>query len=132
VVASVCPSTGEVVIASAGHPPPLIGEGTAVGIVRVDTGPPLGAGPAPRPDAHACLPPGGAMLFYSDGLLGPQLPVDEAIAGLGACLSRLAPSAPLHQLVDEVIRRTAAFHPSDDVAVVALRRLVGAPTKNSM
>jgi len=57
------------------------------------------------------------------GLLGPLLAVDEAMEELGACLARLAPGAPLAKLVSGVIRRTAEFQPSDDVAVVAMRRL---------
>ena len=122
-VASVFPATGEVVLASAGHPPPLLGDGAGVRVMDVDTGPPLGAGPVPRSASRSSLPPGGVMLFYTDGLLGPRLAVDEALDELGACLSRLAPGAPLDKLVDDVIRRTAGFQPSDDVAVVAMRRL---------
>jgi len=122
-VASVCPATGEVVLASAGHPPPLLGDGTDVRVMDVDTGPPLGAGPAPRPEARSLLPPGGVMLFYTDGLLGPQLAVDAAMEELGACLSDLAPGASLDKLVEDVIGRTGAFQPSDDVAVVAMRRI---------
>jgi PAS domain S-box-containing protein len=126
-VASVCPATGTVVLASAGHPPPLLGDASAVRVMDVDTGPPLGAGPASRPESHSSLPPGGVMLFYTDGLLGPLLAVDEAMAELGACMSRLAPGAPLDKLVEEVIRRTTEFQPSDDVAVVAMRRLDAGP-----
>jgi PAS domain S-box-containing protein len=126
-VASVCPATGAVTLASAGHPPPLLGVGSAVRAMEVDTGPPLGAGPAPRPESQSSLPPGGVMLFYTDGLLGPLLAVDEAMEELGACLARLAPGAPLAKLVSGVIRRTAEFQPSDDVAVVAMRRLDSGP-----
>ena len=126
-VASVCPATGAVTLASAGHPPPLLGAGSAVRAMEVDTGPPLGAGPAPRLESHSSLPPGGVMLFYTDGLLGPLLAVDEAMDELGNCLSRLAPGAPLGKLVTELIRRTAEFQPSDDVAVVAMRRLDAGP-----
>ena len=93
----------------------------------VDTGPPLGAGPAPRPESHSSLPPGGVMLFYTDGLLGPLLAIDEAMDELGACMARLPPGARLDKLVGEVIRRTTEFQPSDDVAVVAMRRLDGGP-----
>jgi serine phosphatase RsbU (regulator of sigma subunit) len=126
-VASVCPATGTVTLASAGHPPPLLGDGSAVRPMEVDTGPPLGAGPAPRAESQASLPPGGVLLFYTDGLLGPLLAVDEAMDELGNCLSRLAPGAPLGKLVTELIRRTARFQPSDDVAVVAMRRLDAGP-----
>jgi PAS domain S-box-containing protein len=122
-VASVCPATGAVTLASAGHPPPLLRDGSGVRAMEVDPGPPLGAGPASRPESQSSLPPGGVMLFYTDGLLGPQLAVDEAMEELGACLSRLPPGAPLDKLVTGVIRRTAEFQPSDDVAVVAMRRL---------
>jgi serine phosphatase RsbU (regulator of sigma subunit) len=126
-VASVCPVTGVVTVASAGHPAPLLGDGSAVSAVELDVGPPLGAGPAPRPESQASLPPGGVLLFYTDGLLGPLLAVDEAMDELGNCLSRLAPGAPLGKLVTELIRRTAQFQPSDDVAVVAMRRLEAGP-----
>ncbi|MEA2533257.1 MAG: hypothetical protein QOJ93_1068, partial [Actinomycetota bacterium] len=103
--------------------PPLLRDGSMVRAMEVDPGPPLGAGPASRPESQSSLPPGGVMLFYTDGLLGPQLAVDEAMEELGACLSRLPPGAPLDKLVTGVIRRTADFQPSDDVAVVAMRRL---------
>jgi len=94
-VASVCPATGTVTVASAGHPPPLLGDGSAVRAVEVDTGPPLGAGPALRAESQASLAPGGVLLFYTDGLLGPLLAVGEAMDELGNCLSCLAPGAPL-------------------------------------
>lgn len=131
-VASVCPATGAIVIASAGHPPPLVGDGSTATPLPVDVGPPLGAGPAPRPEIQASLPSGATMLFYTDGLLSPQQPVDEAIAELGGCLSGLAPGAALHDLVDTLIARTTMFQPSDDVAVVALRRLDATTAQNSL
>lgn len=129
-VASVCPNSGNIVLASAGHPPPLIGsrDGDRI-LVRaapLDTGPPLGAGPSARPESKASLEPGGVMLFFTDGLLGPQLAVDEAMDELGACLSSwLGAHDPLDVLVDDLLQRTVAFQPSDDVAVVAMRRSGG-------
>src|SRR5439155_22139749 len=102
-------------VAGAGPRRRLLGDGAGGRVMAVATGAPRGAGPGPRSASRSSLPPGGVMLFYTDGLLGPRLAVDEALDELGACLSRLAPGAPLDKLVDDVIRRTAGFQPSDDV-----------------
>ena len=120
-VARVDSRTGEITLASAGHPPPLVSDGADTSPVPIEVGPPLGAGPAPRRESRLVLPPAGTLLLYTDGLYCPQTPADEAISGLASCLAGVA-AAPLDEVVDELIRRTVAFQPSDDVAVVAMRR----------
>jgi len=121
-VARVDSRTGEVTLASAGHPPPLVADGAGASPVAIEVGPPLGAGPAPRRESRLVLPPAGTLLLYTDGLCCPKTPADEALSGLADCLARVA-AGPLDGVVEELIGRTVAFQPSDDVAVVAMRRL---------
>ncbi|HYO14323.1 MAG TPA: PP2C family protein-serine/threonine phosphatase, partial [Thermoanaerobaculia bacterium] len=62
------PETGEAVLANAGHPFPLLAAGDEVTEVAVP-GLPLGKGPGRRyVDVPLVLPPGSALVFFSDGL----------------------------------------------------------------
>jgi serine phosphatase RsbU (regulator of sigma subunit) len=62
--------SGEAVIASAGHPPPLVGNLQAA--LRFPTllpGPPLGVGDAHYGSSVASLAPLDVLCFYTDGLI---------------------------------------------------------------
>ena len=85
-------SSGELMLASAGHPPPILVSGGRASLIRLDPAPPLGAPgglplalPIPRPPGSPAAPagangsgatgwsgklaPGEALLLYTDGLV---------------------------------------------------------------
>lgn len=125
----VSPADGEVRFANAGHEPPLLlrGEG------RVEPveggGLMLGAFPeAPYEEIRFRLEPGELMLLYTDGVT-EAMNRDEEFYGeerlrraLGAGEGRSA-AAVLRELVEDVGRFTDGAEPSDDITLVAVRRV---------
>lgn len=116
--------TGDFVLASAGHLPPiLIPRAGAARVLEVPVTPPLGSpGPA-SVDFRTVLEPGDTAFFYTDGL------VEQREDDLDACLSDLLgrleklQDRSVEEICDGVLRdlgRTA--QPEDDVAVLAIRR----------
>jgi anti-anti-sigma factor len=118
------PASGRLTHSSAGHPPSLLltddgatyldgGHGPALGI------PTRGA----RPEAVTTLPVGGTLLPYTDGL------IERRGATLDEGLDRLAEAAVARRsatpvtLLDGVLDQLVDGGASDDIAVVAVRRL---------
>ncbi|MER5884528.1 SpoIIE family protein phosphatase [Streptomyces sp. NPDC001941] len=121
-VAAVDPVAGTATMASAGHLPPLLVEQGARGrlVAEVSVGPPLGAGFEPYEPVTVALPPGAALLLYTDGLVERRdEDIDQALAELGAL--PLDPAEPLDRLLDAVLSRLAAAPAEDDVALLAAR-----------
>ncbi|WP_163550091.1 PP2C family protein-serine/threonine phosphatase, partial [Candidatus Frankia nodulisporulans] len=115
------PSTGRLVVASAGHLPPLlITPGAPARYLPIDPGPPLTAGLADYPETSLTLTAGSTLLFYTDGLVEDRSrPVDEGMELLRSQMS--AGGSP-----DEVCDRAlaAVARPSgheDDTALLAVR-----------
>jgi serine phosphatase RsbU (regulator of sigma subunit)/anti-sigma regulatory factor (Ser/Thr protein kinase) len=74
------PATGELLLASAGHPPPAVAHrrteqdgsgGRMTVLAPVDPGPPLGI-PGNRPVLRIVLDQGDALVAFTDGLLEPR------------------------------------------------------------
>ena len=119
--------TGTVAAASAGHPPPrlVLGDGTvsrlaAQGLV-------LGIDPGQEyAQVRAELPPGATLLVYTDGVVearrAGELYGDDRLDALLAARHDL-PARALAAAVAEDARGFAGGELSDDVAVVAIRRL---------
>lgn len=64
------PVAGECVIASAGHPPPLLfTPGGGVDLVRITPGAPLGVGGQRYEEREFAVEPGSALALYTDGLV---------------------------------------------------------------
>lgn len=64
------PIAGECVIASAGHPPPLlVTPGGGVDLVRITPGAPLGVGGQRYEEREFTVEPGSALALYTDGLV---------------------------------------------------------------
>jgi serine phosphatase RsbU (regulator of sigma subunit) len=106
---------------NAGHPPPLVV--TPEGAVRVLGTPPdplLGVGVGARGDHTVPLPPGAAMVFYTDGVVERRgVALDERIAWLAALVAEHAPGGA-EALCDAVVDGVEG-RPDDDVAVMVLR-----------
>lgn len=127
------PATGHVLLASAGHPAPLLrrADGT-VEQVAVKAGRLLGYshGMLEFPEVHIALAPGDSLYLFTDGILearaGKRLDMFglERIRGLvGAC----TPTRPLADCTDAaklaIDRFTGLKELQDDLTLLVLRRL---------
>ncbi len=123
-IVTVSASAGELELAAAGHPPPLLVSDTGTADFADDgRGVPLGVVPdAGRRGARRHIEPGTAILMYTDGLIDHRgHPVDEALTRLGSPLEPGEQSDP-HTLIDAVLDRmvpTGAHE--DDIAMVVAR-----------
>jgi sigma-B regulation protein RsbU (phosphoserine phosphatase) len=119
------PGKGRVAMASAGHLPPLCIDGDGARYVDIHAAltPPLGFGDERRREISLELPAGSTLFLYTDGLVEQTRNIDAGMAALVAaarCLGDLAPDVLCERLVEEM---AAGGRYSDDVAVIALRRL---------
>ncbi len=122
------PGSGELVWASAGHPPPLVtSPGAEARWLDDPPAAPLGAIPRDRPQPYrnrrACLAPGESLYLYSDGLVeGRDRDIDTGLGLLAAAASRARAGGPLQahceSLVAELVLRV-----EDDVCLVVAQRL---------
>ncbi|WP_316768547.1 SpoIIE family protein phosphatase [Streptomyces sasae] len=111
------------VLATAGHPPPILRhpDGQAE-VLPLPPGLLLGIDPdADYPSAEIPLPPGTVLALYTDGLVEtPGVDLDDAMSGLAVQLSR-ARHQPMEQLATALIdhaRRTAPR--TDDIALLLI------------
>jgi PAS domain S-box-containing protein len=126
------PATGELTYASAGHPPPLASTG-AGGFEYLDDAPGtiLGALPgAAQRAGHRRLPPGGKLLFYTDGLIEDRYrDISDGLSTLSATLTRAPAStaAGICAAAEQVL--SSAPTRADDVCLLAIQlpRAVGTP-----
>ncbi len=115
-------STGRLVVASAGHPAPvLIGRGGARSL-PLSPGPPLGVVGAEFTE-HDYSIGEDAILFFTDGLIERrERDFDEGVKLLLEAASRF-PHTDAGELIDQVTSQLIADEPrSDDVAILAVQR----------
>ncbi|NUR08033.1 MAG: SpoIIE family protein phosphatase [Nocardioidaceae bacterium] len=131
-VVSVCPATGEVEYATAGHPPPLVvsADGGSRFLPTSGSGP-LGTGRRPA-TARAQLAPDELVLLYSDGLVErpgrsvSQNTVDLARAAGDSYLGRSldAPARTSERVCQRVLETlTGTTGYADDITVLAAQRV---------
>jgi serine/threonine-protein kinase RsbW len=116
--------SGELRIASAGHPPPLHVSGGHTEFLDVKPTTPLGAPRSQVQEWRGTLAPGAALLLFTDGLVEDRRRSfeDGALqlrrAARGLCLPE--------QLCDHVLREMVLdeLHHDDDIALVAVARPV--------
>jgi serine phosphatase RsbU (regulator of sigma subunit) len=115
--------TGELVLASAGHPSPLlVSQDGAAQFVPIRAGRPLGAGADVYEPTAVTMPPGATVLCYTDGLIERRTEdIDAGFARLAQVASGPT-SGPLEQFLDHVLENTRAPEHNDDIAMLALRR----------
>lgn len=115
--------TGEVEVASAGHPPPLVIEaGGGAHFIEEARFVPLGtADPTAYKDCSTRLPPGSTLVLYTDGLVERRdTSLDDRLAQL-ATVGAVA-DGELGDLCDQLLEGTlGGKRPADDVAVLAIR-----------
>lgn len=120
-------STGRLVAASAGHPPPVVLRGGRAVLEPVPVGLPIGVDLGTYPEVTIDLPPGATVVAFTDGLFERRGEhVDEGLERVRATVERLA-DLPLPRLVDQLTETLQAAAAPDDTAVLALRSL-GEPT----
>jgi len=115
--------TGEIEVASAGHPPPLVIQ-AGVGARFIDDGRavPLGtADPVAYKDASGHLEPGSTLVLYTDGLVERRdTSLDDRLAQLVTVAS--VADGELGDVCDQLLEGILGGNrPADDVAVLAIR-----------
>jgi serine/threonine-protein kinase RsbW len=114
--------TGNVVIASAGHPPPFVVSGPGgAAPVAVKPGPPLGIGGGRFANEHFDLPPMASLALYTDGLIEDGRPDAELRAQRFADTLNDHWSADCGTLADAIIGSPQDSQVVDDVAVLVVK-----------
>jgi serine phosphatase RsbU (regulator of sigma subunit) len=121
------PESGDLVWASAGHPPPLLTFADAAPqYLDGEGGPPIGVSAHRPDDQHGRIPAGGGIVMYTDGLIERRhLSIDVGLDDLRVMVERFLVSATAAEpgLVDGVVqgmRHEAGF--ADDVCVLLAAR----------
>jgi phosphoserine phosphatase RsbU/P len=129
-IASIDARTGEVGLATAGHPSPIVLRPTSIERPLLFANPALGmteeAELQALPTDYVALAPGDAILLYTDGLSESRNGAGDFYedARLDEALAELR-DLPGDELLDALIADAAAFAghaPTDDVALVLIRR----------
>ena len=114
-------TSGEVVLASAGHPGPLLVSPSGPHYPSTVAGLPLGIQPSTYASSQVWLLPGSTLVAFTDGL------VERRGESIDIGLDRLAeaatvPAATLEDLLTSIIDKSAQSGAEDDIAVLAIRR----------
>ena len=126
-VGALDPVSGQLTLASAGHPPPVVAPlGAAPYYVDVEPGPPLGSFPSTYAESSVLLAPGDMVVLYTDGLVEDR--ADALDVGLDRLRDALAAlvggQLPPEEVCDHVLRELGRESGSDDdVALLVLRRM---------
>ena len=123
------PSTGELVYASAGHPPMLAvaPDGTSRWLEGGRSIPLCVIGPRERTQASTVLAPGTRLILYSDGLVERRHePMAAGLARLEAA-ARAHPDASVEDLCERIMDEMVPGRASEDDAVVLCLRLALVP-----
>ncbi|MEV1073801.1 PP2C family protein-serine/threonine phosphatase [Micromonospora parva] len=122
VYALITPDRTRVHVSSAGHLPPLLAVPDQPSVpVSLAVDRPLGVGrPASnRRTTVLDLPPGAALVFYTDGLVERRSEVIDT--GIERLADAVRPG-PAEALCDHIMATTAEEHPNDDIALLVIRR----------
>ena len=129
------PGTGEFVVSSAGHlPPVLAAPGGRAGLLPVQPDPPIGVADHPqRRSATISIPPRALLCCFTDGLVERRdHPIDHGIDKVAAILDEqiaadTGPGGPTRLTAEDtcaaVMRALVGNAPAqDDIAVLILSR----------
>jgi serine phosphatase RsbU (regulator of sigma subunit) len=124
----IAPRTGEVSIATAGHPAPLITDGQTFQNVKLE--PQLVAGLDPRtkyPTERFRLRPGASLLLYTDGVVEAEDPAGECLRLEGLRKGLAGPVASAEALLQRAVSAVNTFRRGrelrDDLTMVAVHLL---------
>ncbi|MEV0266298.1 SpoIIE family protein phosphatase [Streptomyces sp. NPDC050617] len=122
------PVAHRIVIANAGHPPPLLlHRGGRAEVLRVPPGAPIGVGGVDFEAVELDAPAGATLLLYTDGLVESR--IRDVWTGIEQLRERLTETArltgpnppPLEPLCDEVLGMLGPGDRDDDIALLAAR-----------
>ncbi|WP_435858573.1 ATP-binding SpoIIE family protein phosphatase [Streptomyces pathocidini] len=123
------PVAHRIVVANAGHPPPvLLHLGGRAEVLRVPPGAPIGVGGVDFEAVELDAPAGATLLLYTDGLVESRL--RDVWTGIEALREKLVATArltgvdhppPLEPLCDEVLDIVGPGDRDDDIALLAAR-----------
>lgn len=117
---SIDTATGHTRLANAGHPPPLIVSPDRTRYIR-DRSPLLGARIGPVTEIEFVFEPGETLVLYTDGLIETRTEThDEGLARLASASATV--EADLETFASRLLARVGPPVPSDDIAMVAVRR----------
>ncbi|BCJ49851.1 cyclic diguanylate phosphodiesterase [Actinoplanes sp. NBRC 14428] len=120
--AMISPDRETVRLSSAGHLPPILAAPDGPGVVLdIPVGPPLGVGRPSigRRTATVAFPAGGLFVCYTDGLVEHRGEViDEGIGRLADAVRHAGADA----VCGTIMSRTASELPTDDIALLVVRR----------
>ncbi|MCC2280821.1 SpoIIE family protein phosphatase [Streptomyces sp. ET3-23] len=122
------PVAHRIVIANAGHPPPImLHRGGRAEVLRVPPGAPIGVGGVDFEAVELDAPAGATLLLYTDGLVESR--IRDVWTGIEQLRERLIDTArltgpnppPLEPLCDEVLGMLGPGDRDDDIALLAAR-----------
>jgi two-component system CheB/CheR fusion protein len=123
-VVTLDPSTGEAVLASAGHLPPLHISETGCAFVEPQYGTPLGTLTSDYPSRRLSLARGDTLVLYTDGLVEARRDGDvfgeERLAEVACGEGQRDPQALVRRLYESVIEFGGEL--ADDLQLLAIRR----------
>ena len=117
------PGAGTVVVARAGHlPPVVVGPDGTSSLLDAALSPPLGAGADRHPEESRTLAPGSVLVLYTDGVVEDRAgDIDERLARLRTLVAEsVRDGADLDAVADAAVASRPQGHP-DDVAVMVVR-----------
>ncbi|MGV9214263.1 PP2C family protein-serine/threonine phosphatase [Micromonospora sp. RB23] len=122
IYALIAPDRSTVHLSCAGHLPPLLAiPGQPAQLVNLRADRPLGVGQpvTNRRTTVIDLPPGAALVFYTDGLVERRSElIDTGIERLTDAVR----SESAEELCERIMATTAQEHPDDDIALLVIRR----------
>ncbi|MBB5873436.1 CheY-like chemotaxis protein/anti-sigma regulatory factor (Ser/Thr protein kinase) [Allocatelliglobosispora scoriae] len=112
--------TGEVLMSNAGHPPPMLHGADGARLLH-GHGPLLGIHVRPATESSFTLAPGDTLVLYTDGLIERRgeildIGLERLVAAAGT------PEPDLEQYASRLLDELVPEVPSDDIALVAIRR----------
>ncbi|MFJ9406072.1 SpoIIE family protein phosphatase [Streptomyces sp. NPDC101393] len=122
------PVAHRIIIANAGHPPPvMLHRGGRAEVLRVPPGAPIGVGGVDFEAVELDAPAGATLVLYTDGLVESR--IRDVWTGIEQLRERLTETArltgpnppPLEPLCDEVLDMLGPGDRDDDIALLAAR-----------
>ncbi|GAA3454643.1 PP2C family protein-serine/threonine phosphatase [Dactylosporangium matsuzakiense] len=127
IYAVINPGLETVALSAAGHPPPVFAApGAPAELLPIRPNLPLGTDMSlPRHDTTVALPPGGTLLFYTDGLVERRAhPINRGLDRLVAAVGPVNPDELCTTVMAAMLQDGAA---GDDIALLAVRRTATGP-----
>ncbi|QCB94940.1 SpoIIE family protein phosphatase [Cellulomonas shaoxiangyii] len=122
VVAVVDPATGEALVGAAGHPLPLLVDGSGrASLADVPVDRPIGVGSGAPRAASVQVEMGGALVLYSDGLVDSRS--TSLAAGIERLVSAFGAGARGERVdIDDVVEACRDDDSTDDITLLVLAR----------